>query len=44
VSIPIVNRINYYNLLERNNAKDFGNFIAGLELQTIKDLMRHLHL
>ncbi|MDR1972475.1 MAG: Fic family protein [Treponema sp.] len=44
VSIPIVRRTDYYNILERNNSTDFGNFITGLELQTIKDLMRFLHL
>ncbi|MDR1933942.1 MAG: Fic family protein [Spirochaetales bacterium] len=44
VSIPLLRRADYYNTLERNNSTDFGNFIAGLELQTIKDLMRFLHL
>jgi hypothetical protein len=44
VSIPILRRTDYYNILERNDGKDFGNFISGLELQTIKDLMRYLHL
>ncbi|GHV08443.1 hypothetical protein FACS189485_19940 [Spirochaetia bacterium] len=44
VSIPLLRRTDYYNILERNNSTDFGNFIAGLELQTIKDLMRFLHL
>jgi Fic family protein len=44
VSIPILRRTDYYNISERNDSKDFGNFIAGLELQTIKDLMRYLHL
>jgi Fic family protein len=44
VSIPVLRRLDYYNILERNNSEDFGNFIAELELQTIKDLMRHLHL
>jgi Fic family protein len=44
VSIPISRRKDYYNVLERNNRIDFGKFIAGLELQTVKDLMRYLHL
>jgi Fic family protein len=44
VSIPLLRRMDYYTVLERNNSKDFGKFIAELELQTIKDLMRHLHL
>jgi hypothetical protein len=33
-----------YRILERNNGNDFAKFIAGLELQTVKDLMRYLHL
>jgi Fic family protein len=44
VSIPVIRRVDYYNALEKNKTEDFGNFIAELELQTIKDLMRHLHL
>jgi Fic family protein len=44
VSIPHIRRVDYYNTLEKNNDKEFGNFIAELELQTIKDLMRHLKL
>jgi Fic family protein len=44
VSIPIIKRIDYYNILEKNNNKDFGEFIAEFELQTIKDLIRYLHL
>ena len=36
--------IDYYNVLEKNKSKDFGEYIAELELQTIKDLMRFLHL
>ena len=37
VSIPMLRRIDYYHILERNDGKVFGNFIAELELQTIKD-------
>jgi hypothetical protein len=44
VSIPVLRIIDYYNVLENNKSGDFGNFIAELELQTIKDLMRYLHL
>jgi hypothetical protein len=40
----MLRRADYYTILERNSSKDFGIFIAELELQTIKDLMRHLHL
>jgi Fic family protein len=44
VSIPVLRRTDYYNVLEMNDSKDFGQFITGLELQTIKYLMRYLHL
>ena len=44
VSIPLLRRGDYYNVLEKNQSKDFGYYIAELELQTIKDLMRFLHL
>jgi Fic family protein len=44
VSIPVLRRVDYYNALENNKIEYFGNFIAELELQTIKDLMRYLHL
>ena len=44
VSIPILRRADYYNILEKNKAKDFGNYIAELELLTINDLMRFFHL
>ncbi|MDR2144675.1 MAG: Fic family protein, partial [Treponema sp.] len=44
VSIPVLRRKDYYNILEKNNGNDFGKYIAGLELQTVKDLMRYLHL
>ncbi|MDR3284918.1 MAG: Fic family protein [Treponema sp.] len=44
VSIPVLRRIDYYNALEKNKSENFGNFIAELELQTIKDVMRYLHL
>jgi len=44
VSIPVLRRTDYYNVLEKNNSNDFGIYIAELELQTIKDLMRFLHL
>jgi Fic family protein len=44
VSIPVLRKADYYNILERNNSKDFGVYIAELELQTLKDLMRFLHL
>jgi Fic family protein len=44
VSIPVLRKADYYNILERNNSDDFGVYIAELELQTLKDLMRFLHL
>jgi Fic family protein len=44
VSIPILRRMDYYNVLEKNDNNDFGVYIAELELQTLKDLMRFLHL
>jgi len=44
VSIPILRRLDYYNYLEKNNSQEFGIYIAELELQTLKDLMRFLHL
>jgi len=44
VSIPVLRRMDYYNVLERNDSNDFGLYIAELELQTLKDLMRFLHL
>jgi len=44
VSIPVLRKADYYNILERNNSGDFGVYIAEQELQTIKDLMRFLHL
>jgi heat shock protein HspQ len=44
VSIPVLRRADYYNVLEKNKNKDFGIYIAELELQTIKDLMRNFHL
>ena len=44
VSIPILRRADYYNVLEKNMSVDFGNYIAGLELQTVKDMMRYLHI
>jgi len=44
VSIPVLRKADYYNILERNNSDDFGVYIAELELQTLKDLIRFLHL
>jgi Fic family protein len=44
VSIPVLRRMDYYNVLERNDSNDFGVYIAELELQTLNDLMRFLHL
>jgi len=44
VSIPLLRRSDYYNVLEKNKDNDFGYYIAELELQTINDLIRFLHL
>jgi len=44
VSIPVLRKVDYYNILERNNSDDFGVYIAELELQTLKNLTRFLHL
>jgi Fic family protein len=44
VSIPVLRKQDYYNVLERNNSNDFGVYIAELELQTLKDMMRFLHI
>jgi Fic family protein len=46
VSIPILRRHDYYNTLEisKKTTKPFCEFITGLELQTVKDLMRHFGL
>jgi Fic family protein len=44
VSIPVLRRLDYYNVLEKNDGEVFGLYIADLELQTIKDLMRFLHV
>jgi Fic family protein len=44
VSIPVLRKADYYNILERNSSDDFGAYIAELELQTLKDLMRFLHI
>jgi Fic family protein len=44
VSIPLLRRADYYNVLEKNKSEDFGIYIAELELQTINDLIRNLQL
>ncbi|GAB6393684.1 MAG: cell division protein Fic [Treponematales bacterium] len=45
VSIPVLTKQNYYNALENTgNPAVFQNYIAGLELQTVKDLMRHMRV
>lgn len=44
VCIPVLQRSHYFNLLETNDSSHFGNFIAELELQTIKDLIRFFHI
>jgi len=44
VSIPVAKRMEFYAILEQNDSTNFGLYIAGLELQTLKDLMRFFHL
>jgi Fic family protein len=39
VSIPVLKRSEYFNIIETNDNDAFGNYIAELELQTIKDLL-----
>jgi Fic family protein len=42
VSIPVMKWSEYFDLVEKNDSKAFGNYIAELELQTIIDLMKFL--
>jgi len=44
VSIPVLKRSEYFNIIETNDRDAFGDYIAGLELQTINDLIKFLHL
>jgi len=44
VAIPILRRKEYFDLIEEDNGKNLGAFIAEIELQTIKDLIRFLHI
>jgi len=44
VSIPVVLKRDYIYFLRKRMHKEFGNFIAELELGVIKDLMRMLHI
>jgi Fic family protein len=44
VCIPVLKRSHFFHLLEENNSKNFGVFIAELELQTVKDLIRFFHI
>jgi len=44
VSIPVLRRADYYHVLEKDDAADFGRYIAELELQTLADMIRMLHL
>jgi hypothetical protein len=34
----------YFDLIEEDNGEKLGNFIAELELQAIKDIIRFLHI
>ena len=44
VAVPIIRRKEYFDLIEEDNGKNLCAFIAELELQTIKDIMRFLHI
>ena len=44
VSIPLILKRDYIYFLRKRMYKEFGNFIAELELGVIKDLMRMLHI
>jgi len=44
VSIPVLRRADYFHVLEKNDPADFGRYIAELELQTLADMIRFLHL
>jgi len=44
VCIPVLQRSGFFGLLETNNSRDFGLFIAQIELQTIKDLILFFHI
>jgi len=44
VAIPVLKRKEYFDLIEEDDGKKLGDYIAELELQTIKDLIRFLHI
>jgi len=44
VCIPVIQRSKYFDLIEANDSKDFGKYIAEIELQTIKDMIRFFHI
>ena len=44
VSIPPIFRADYYQILEQNDQIMFGDFIAKILLETVKDMIRFLHL
>jgi len=44
VAVPLLRRKEYFDLIEEDNPEKLGNFIAELELQAIKDIIRFLHI
>jgi len=44
VSIPVLQRSEYFRLVEQNDSGAFGDYIAALELQTIEDLIKFLKI
>jgi len=44
VSIPVLQRSEYFNIIEKNDRDAFGDYIADLELQTIEDLIKFLKI
>jgi len=44
VAVPLLKRNEYFSLIEEDDGKKLGTFIAEIELQTIKDITRFLHI
>jgi Fic family protein len=44
VSVPVLKRSEYYHFIETDDGEGFGNYVAELELQTIKDLIMFLQI
>jgi Fic family protein len=44
VAIPVLKRKEFFLLIEEDNGNNLGAYIGELELQTVKDLIRYLHI